>query len=605
MRAMAVLPAVFAGGLWPDRTALAQGIYADEALDRGIDYFVSQGMFSGNGQFGCGVALVDLDGDGDDDLVCLGAIDDRLGFFENDGTGHFTDVTAKTGLGLVSRASGIAAGDFDADGDLDLAVTRWLKSTALLRNDGGMHFTDVSSGSGVTGAGAGGACAWADFDGDGWIDLAVANRTGTLFNQSRNRLFRNNRDGTFTDVAAALGVDNGGWPAFTVTWCDFDLDGDQDLYVGNDKGTSSPFNNRMYRNNGDGTFTEDHGCRADVRADAMGTAVGDLNHDGVPEIYVSNVSLGNILLTSITGGNEFIRIEDEAGVTCNRTSWGAAFIDPDSDGVCDLFVGSQTGANFMFKQGASWPLFDAAELWGLDDARETYCIAVGDIDRDGDPDIVVQNHQHRISLMVNNLPPQPTRRWIEFRAMGRGANTHGIGTRIVATVDGRRHWCEVAAGTGYKSQSTYRQRIGLGAVSVVDEVEVAFPRAGELSAAIRVLRSVPTNLEWPLWPPEALGDADGDGVRSDADRAHLATLVGSPCTPALAKFDVDGDSELTKADLAEFDRIQCDLDGDLRVGARDIAILLYHWGEPQADFDGSGATDPADLARLLASWTEG
>jgi len=582
----------------------AQGLYSDEALARGVDYFVSQGMFSGGGQFGCGVALVDLDSDGDDDIVCLGAQDDRLGFFRNDGSGQFANVSAKTGLGLVQRASGIAAGDYDGDGDLDLAVTRWLRSTTLLRNDGGFVFADVSATAGVTGAGAGAGCSWADYDGDGWIDLSVANRTGTLGNMTKNRLWRNNGDGTFTDVAAALGVDNAGWPAFTASWCDVDLDGDADLYVGNDKGTTSPFTNRLYRNNGDGSFTEDTGCRADVRADAMGVTHTDIDHDGVPEIYVSNGPSGNFFLASLDGGLNYVESADAAGIAGNTQSWGAIAFDPDSDGRQDIYLLSQTHPNQLFMQGAAWPLVDAAEIYGLADPGVSYCVAAGDIDRDGDPDILLQNYQEKIRLLVNNAPAQPSRRWIEFTAKGRGRNTFGLGTRIVATEGARRYWCEVAAGTAYKSQSTYRQRIGLGNAAVLDEVEVAFPRAGDLAAATRVLRNLPTNLEWPLWPPESLGDADADGVRTDADRAQLASLVGSACSPEFARLDIDGDAALSVADLEAFDRIQCDLDGDGRVGSRDITILLAHWGGTRADFDGSGGTDEPDVARLLSAWSE-
>jgi hypothetical protein len=587
--------------------ARAQGLYSEEALARGVNYFVSQGAFGGTGQFGCGVALVDLDGDGDDDIVCTGAVDDRLGFFRNDGTGHFVDVSAKTGLGTITRASGIAAGDFDADGDLDLAVTRWLKATALLRNDGGFQFADVATAAGISGVGAGAGCAWADYDGDGWIDLAVSNRAQTLFNFTRNKLWRNNGDGTFTERAAALGVDNGGFPAFMVSWCDVDLDGDQDMYVSNDKGTSSPFWNRLYRNRGDGSFFEDTGCRADVRGDAMGHAFGDLNQDGVPEIFVSNVHHGNFLLASQDGGLNYVEVGEVAGVTANTTCWGAVFCDPQNDGVPDLFVASQTSANHMFVQGVSWPLFDAAEVWGLADPGASYCVAIGDIEGDGDEDLLVQNHQDTVRLFVNHIPGSAARRWIDLRVQGRGANTHAIGTRITARAAGRTHWREVAAGSGYKSQSSYRLHIGVGDAAVVEEIVVAFPRAGELAAAVRVLRGVPTNLdtsiEWPVWPPEALGDVDGDGVRTDLDRTAVQGLVGTPCTPALARLDLDGDTDLSEADLAEFDRVQCDLDGDGVVGPRDLVILLSDLGGVRGDFDASGTTDQADLARLLDRWT--
>ena len=226
--------------------------FANEAVARGVSYFVSQGEFGGLGQFGCGVAVVDLDGDGDDDIVCTGNAKDRLGFFRNGGAGQFSDVSAETGLGVILKASGIAAGDFDADGDLDLAVTRWLKATVLLRNDStssnAWAFVDVAAASGITGVGAGAGCAWGDYNGDGWIDLAVANRSGTNANLTRNKLWRNNNGTSFTEVAGTLGVDNVMFPAFMVTWCDIDLDGDADMYVANDKGSANPHFNRLYRN---------------------------------------------------------------------------------------------------------------------------------------------------------------------------------------------------------------------------------------------------------------------------------------------------------------------------------------------------------------------
>ena len=593
--------------------SLAQVPFANEAESRGVSYFVSQGEFGGLGQFGCGVALVDLDGDGDEDIVCSGSAKERLGVFRNDGTGHFTDVSASTGLGLLSKASGIAAGDYDADGDLDLAVTRWLKPTALLRNDGNLAFVDVAVQSGIFGSGAGAGCAWADYNGDGWIDLAVANRTGTNANQTKNRLWRNNGNGTFTEVATALGVDNGGFPAFMVTWCDIDLDGDQDLYAANDKGSSTPRFNRLYRNRGDGTFWEDLDCRAGVACDAMGTSYGDLDGNGTPEIFVPNIQTGNVLLRSMDSGISFADAASAAGVESFATCWGSLFLDGDNDGDLDLFVGAMIPAlNFYYRNDGAWPLFDASLASGLSNPNDTYCVAQGDIDGDGDLDMLVQDRMAPVRLYVNSAASQPARRAVRVDVKGRGANTRAIGTRLVATVAGRTTWREVAAGTDYKSQSSYRQHIGLGAATALDSLVVSFPRAGRLVAATRTLHGLRADAlaageAWPIWPPERLGDGDGDGVRGASDRAALAQAVkaaaGAALVPAQAHFDLDGSGALDASDLARFDLVQCDLDGDDRVGATDVAMLLLAWDTPRVDFDDDGVTGALDLGLLLERWT--
>ncbi len=599
LRAAVVVAALLA----PAFAASGQGSFVESASARGLAYTVTQGAFGGAGQFGCGVLLADLDGDGDDDAVVSGAANERLGFFRNDGGGHFTDVSLATGLGPISKASGIAAADYDGDGDLDLAVTRWIKPTVLLRNEGGLEFVDATAGSGIFGSGAGAGCAWGDYDGDGWLDLAVANRVQTLFNFTRNKLWRNQGDGTFVEVGAKLGLDNGGFPAFMVSWCDVDGDGDLDLYVANDKGGTSPFWNRLFRNNGDGTFFEDFECRADVNCDAMGTSYGDLDHDGVPEILVPNVTWGNFLLRSGDGGNSYLDLAPEAGVEAFGTCWGAAFMDVENDGDTDLFIASSSTDNFMYLHGASWPLFLTTAWSGLSNTAASYCVAQADVDSDGDVDLLVQDWQQPVKLYLNQAPATPSRRWIELRAMGRGPNTHGVGTRLVARSGVRSYWRQVASGTDYKSQSSYRQHLGLGSAKSLAELEVFFPKAGALPAATRVLRNLPAGHEWPLWPPERLGDLDGDGVRGDGDRAAMAKSLGGAFTPAGAILDFDGDADVDADDLSEFDRVQCDLDGDGRVGAKDLAILLARWGGAGADFDDDGATGEADLARLLDGWT--
>jgi hypothetical protein len=587
---------------WTASVVRAQTTFQNEAIARGVAYVPSQGGFGGTGQFGCGVVLADLDNDGDPDIVACGNAADTIGVFANDGQGHFTDVSAASGIGVYAKPSGLVAGDYDGDGDLDLFLSRWIEAHVLLRNDGNLHFTDVTASSGIAGAtGAGGGSAFGDFDGDGWIDLAVANRTAGAA-PAPNALYRNQGDGTFVDVAAALGVTNG-FPAFQCSWFDIDRDDDLDLYVGNDKGAFNPRWNRLYRNLGDGTFVDDVGCGADVHADAMGNAVGDLDLDGWPEIYVPNIPAGNILLRSPDGGATFVDVAADAGVAGYGLCWGSAFLDGDNDGDLDLVsVGLKPFPNFYFENVGPWPLADHTLGAGLAAPADSYCLAIGDVDGDGDEDLLVQSRLENLKLFVNKATASPMRRWIQLEAKGRGANTFGIGTTVDVAFAGLSHWRQVAAGTAYKSQSSYVMHVGLGAAEAAT-VTVRFPRAGDRPAETRVLANLAANRRWPLWPTERLGDADGDGAWTAAERSALQALIGQPFEPPCAIYDFDGDGDVDRVDDDAFVRRLSDLDRDGIVGPRDLAILLGAWGDRAPDLDGDRAVGESDLAILLGAWT--
>jgi hypothetical protein len=353
------------------RGAFADTTLTEEAVPRGLVYEVQQGAFGGPGQYGCGLALCDLDGDGDEDVLCSGNEKTTLALFANDGSGHFTDHTLSAGLGSPSKPSGIAAGDYDADGDLDIVITRWLAPAHLYRNDGNLHFTNVTNAAGIVtvGVAAGAGASWADYDGDGWIDLAIANRTGNGA-LVKNRLFRNLGNGTFTDVAPALGVDDG-FASFQASWCDLDRDGDLDLYVSNDKGTSGVSWNHLYRNVGNGTFMEDVASGAQISLDAMGVCFGELNGDPFPEIFIANVPSGNALLKS-PNGLTYANVAAAAGVGSFQTCWGGIAFDPDHDGDTDLYLTtSSPGPDFLYENVSGWPLVDRAAASGLANPGES------------------------------------------------------------------------------------------------------------------------------------------------------------------------------------------------------------------------------------------
>jgi hypothetical protein len=581
--------------------ALAQlPAFADEALPRGLNYVVTDGIFDGTGQFGCGVALCDLDGDGDDDIVASGATNGQLALFENTG-GSFVNRTTGSGLPTLTKVSGLVAGDYDGDGDLDLFVTRWLQSALLYRNNGNLAFSNVTAAAGLSGnAGAGAGCSFGDYDGDGDLDLAIANRTGTLFNQLRNRFYRNNGNGTFSEISQQLGVDDGG-ASFQCILQDLDRDGDADLYVSNDKGFPGQSVNRYFRNTG-GTFVSEPDNGAAVMIDSMGVATGDLDGNGFIDIYCTNVPEGHVLLLT---GDALVYTESAvaAGVAGATTGWGALIFDPDNDGDEDLFACSMfPDPDYMFVNTGAMPMLDLADAGGASDAEDSYCLAAGDIDLDGDIDLLKQSRPANLRLLVNSAPPQ--NRSVRLKIIGRGMNTHAVGALVDVRYGKRTALREVVSGSAYKSQSSYVIHAGIGEADAADSVTVRWPKLASEGGAwtMRTLTNVPTSFVVPVYPPARLGDVDGDGRVEPTEFAACEACAGAAFSAACAIHDIDGNCTVDAVDVAGMRVRLCDLDASGTVGAPDLAILLGGWGGANGDLTGDGFVGPADLALLLSQW---
>ncbi|MFM2164072.1 MAG: hypothetical protein RL325_509 [Planctomycetota bacterium] len=572
-------------------------VFTESAVARGVEYVVTDGIFGGTGQYGCGVALVDLDNDGDQDIVATGASSAQIALFANDGTGHFINRTAQSGLPALSKVSGVAAGDYDGDGDLDLFFTRWLQPAVLYRNEGGLLFvnaTAVAMLTGISGAGAGPS--FGDFDGDGDLDLAVAVRTGTLQNQMRNRFFRNNGNGTFTDIAAALGVDDGG-ASFHCMLQDLDRDGDCDLYVSNDKGTPL-LPNRYFRNTG-GAFVSEDSNGAGIAIDSMGVCAGDLDMNGHVDIYCTNTPRGHAYLSS-GDGRTYERREGEAGILGSATGWGALVFDADNDADEDLFACSMAGApEYLWLNESGFPLAERAAECGIGDAEDSYCLASGDIDGDGDVDLLMQSRTVNLRLYANSAPA--ANRGLALRIVGTHKNRFAVGALVDIVVNGRTTLREVVAGSLYKSQSSMLVHAGLGAETFADRVTVRWPRVGGIRE-VRELVNVPAGFAVPVYPPSLIGDRDADGRVDPADLAACDACVGADFTAGCAAFDANGDCRVTKLDRAAILLRLVDLSRDGAVGAADITMLLDSWGRPDRDLTGDGLVDSADIAFMLAAW---
>jgi enediyne biosynthesis protein E4 len=482
-----------------------------------------------------GVALFDYDSDGWLDIYFVngstiealrgneksGA---RSALYRNNRDGTFIDVTDRAGAANAGAwGMGVAVGDYDNDGDEDLYVTN-IGSNVLYRNNGDGTFTDVTRAAGV-GLGPmtfSTGCAFGDYDRDGFLDLFVACYTdvdlanlpppGGVNGECKYRgvpvmcgprglkgapdhLFKNKGNGTFTEVTAAAGVtDPKGYYGFGVGWFDYDDDGWLDLFVAND---SVP--NLLYHNKGNGSFEEvgyAAGCAVnqDGRAQAgMGIAIGDYDRSGRLSIYVTNFSDDNNTLFH-NEDNAFVDVSSRTGQidsTLPYLGWGVGFVDLDNDADLDIFVCN--GHVYPEVDEQSWNtsfaqrklVFEGdgrgrfrevgAAVAGVIAPRSSRGCAFGDIDNDGDVDVVVNNYDSAPTL-VRNEGGNRAGHFVNLRLVGAAASPRdGIGATVFLTAGGVRQRGEVASGRSYCSQSDLRVHFGLGPATKIDSIEVRWP----------------------------------------------------------------------------------------------------------------------------------
>jgi enediyne biosynthesis protein E4 len=503
-----------------------QKVLLDHQLDNIMPWMAS---------VGAAVAAADYNNDGFVDIfISSSGRDTTCHLFRNNGDGTFTDVASMVGIADLNREGGVMDavwGDFDNDGWPDLYIVKWSAPNRLFRNNRDGTFTDVTGSSGTGDPGNGNAAIWFDYDGDGQLDLYVGNyfppvdlwhlhTTRVMHddfekarNGGRNVLYHNNGDGTFTNVAPHLGVDDPGW-TLDVGACDLFNTGHLDLYLANDFGQDM-----IYKNNGDGTFTNvtSHALPIDTRK-GMNVDFADLDGDGYPDIYVSNITKpgylveGNFLWRNNRDGT-FTDDAQELGVDDGGWSWGAKFVDLDNDGEMEIIVlngfvsaGSRdywfqlgtmaTTPGFVVEDAHNWPrigsdsisgyersrLFvkhgnsymDIAEKAGLTDLYDGRGACIADYDNDGFPELFIANQGAPFLLYKNQ--PQQRNHWLGLRLIGTGrSNRDAIGARVTL-IAGEHRWVKwVDPGSGYASQSDRRLIFGLGALKHIERLEIRWP----------------------------------------------------------------------------------------------------------------------------------
>ena len=474
---------------------------------------------------GTGAAIFDFDGDGSNDIFIANGPPRRSQLYKNDGAGHFTEVGAAAGLTRTGWAQAVCAGDIDNDGHTDLFITYYGHNT-LYRNLGNGKFQDVTARAGlpVTGHRWGSGCALIDYDRDGRLDIFVANyvnlpaavpKPGSSPNcdwkgmpvwcgphglpPARHALYHNNGDGTFTDVSAQAGIlAPGGCYGLGAVTADFDNDGWPDLYVACDQTPSM-----LYRNRHDGTFEE----RADAAGVAynadgqlqagMGIAVADYDGNGFLDIAKTNFSGDRPSLYRNQDGSFFEDVSLLAGLGRNQLlGWGIAFLDVDEDGWPDLVLAnghvypeidrSPLGETYrqktlLYRNLGNGKFEDITDRAGPAFAprRPSRGLAIGDLDGDGRPEIVIVNMNDKPSLLRNTAPRQNNA--VAIALTGTRSNRSAIGARCTIEAGGRHQTAAVVSGGSYFSQNSLTLYYGLGKSQKVDRIEVRWPN-GELQS---------------------------------------------------------------------------------------------------------------------------
>jgi hypothetical protein len=492
-------------------------VFTDVTKEAGINFKHSYGDFDLSNIVegtGAGAMFFDYNGDGWLDIYLvngcwLKTVNDNRGrtlrdkltnsLYRNNKDGTFSDVTKEAGVGDKGFGFGCSAADFDKDGDLDLYVLNY-GPNVFYRNNGDGTFTDISESSGLANSNWTLSAPWFDYDGDGDLDVYVANYLeydsgkfrsyyaaagypGPLsYRGQPDALYRNNGDGTFTDVTKAVGIFQPNGRAMSATIADLNNDGFLDIYIPNDA-----MENYYFRNKGDGTF-ENEGLMMGLAfgeggqgVSSMGPAVGDIDRDGLLDIYIPDMGYGCLLMNRKDYFEDRTEPANLAVVCGQYTGWGGVLFDYDCDGYLDVFIANgnahheYTEEDVLMRNDGTGNFVDVADKSGPY-FRQKYVgrgATYGDYDNDGDLDLLVINLNDSPRLLRNDGGNKNN--WLTVQARLAGGKSDAIGARIIVTAGSLTQVRDLIPVTGYLSQADPRCHFGLGKSRKADTVEIRWP----------------------------------------------------------------------------------------------------------------------------------
>jgi hypothetical protein len=524
--------------------------------DIAIDLGVSHRNVSG------GVCMEDFDNDGDLDIFMTSyLLNSQCQFYKNNGDGTFTNRTKEANLtGIVSGLNTVHA-DYDNDGDRDILILRggWLDAglhpNSLLRNNGDGTFLDVTIESGMLSFHPTQTATWADFNGDGFLDLFIANESSKVKGLHPCELYLNNKNGTFTNVAAQVGLDRTG---FFKAVAAGDINNDQlpDLYLSDFSAENQLWVNQtkdpdhmVFQN-----MTEKAGVGKPVNS--FPAFMFDYNNDGWLDLFVGGYdpklldNAAGVVLDEYLGKKtpgDFVRmyqnkgdgtfadVTQKMGVNKIMFGMGNNFGDIDNDGWLDFYIGTGTAdlrslvPNRMF-HNKNGTVFEEITMNGFGNIQKGHGIAFGDVDQDGDQDIyMVMGGAYEGDLANNVLFQNPgnDNKWINLVLEGKTANRDAIGARIILTVktlDGKTRKIYNSVGNGGSfGSSSLRAEIGLGNASSIESLEIKWPKP---AAASQVFNNIPLNAVLKItegnaeattidWKPIPMGGGGHGGMHHD------------------------------------------------------------------------------------------